>query len=245
MAVNIELSSPTTIAFPDEQLQALIAARKFVDEHFEAAKAVNYGGMGGHFFDHFQRVAGMSGQIAIAEKVDPFLPVLTAHLIDVGRTTDTDEARSFRHGSVSRKLAEPLLESLDVLSGADRSIVANAIEDHSRQNHQVRESEVVKIVMDSDRLGSLGALAPVRAGATRWYLPLYSMEVETSTVDNEIKTIYQDFSGRVLEWGDMLWTKTAQEIAPPRILALKAFIEEFRREASFMHRAYEALGIAA
>lgn len=238
---RLEDGSPPEVKFTTEQKLALDKTYAWVKEFFNDAEEKKKFIMGGHGLDHTERVAGMTATLSVLEKEDPFLPVLAALLIDVGRTSDDPRSKNYMHGQLSREMASFFLRSLGILSNEDREIVENAIADHSRRNSDVRTSKVVKTVMDADRLDSLGALGPVRAAATRWRNPLFiPREVEgQSTADDNIESIYYDFAYRVVEWYGMLWTASARQIARPRVEFLLEFNKEYKKEAGFMHTSFD------
>lgn len=238
---RLEDGPPPEAKFTPEQKQALDKTYTWVKEFFKAAEENKKFIMGGHGLDHTERVAGMTATLSVLEKEEPFLSVLAALLIDIGRTSDDPRSKNFMHGQVSREMASPFLKSLGVLSDGEREIVENAIADHSRRNSDVRPSKVVEIVMDADRLDSLGALGPVRAGATRWRHPLFIPKEGDgqSTADDKIESIYYDFAHRVVEWYGMLWSASARQIARPRVEFLLEFNEEYKKEAGFMHASFD------
>lgn len=239
---RIELNPPPQIVFSDYQQEMLVRADTFAQEFFKIADDEGRVRSGGHGYDHNQRVAGMAGVLAVKEGHDPFLPVFTSLLFDIGRTGTDPRSKSWLHGQLSVEMAADFLNSLP-LPDTHRELVANAMEDHPILNENVRQNFLVKIVQDADRLDTLGALGPVRAAAHRWHLPLFADNIDTSSAEAELTTIYQDFAHRVLEWEKSLWTATAREIARPRTLFLRQFIEEYRTEASFMHQAFRSLGL--
>jgi len=242
MEKPIESLSPPRANLSVKQRRVLKKARAWAEQFF--IKAEEQGLVsGGHGFDHNKRTAGMAATLSVLEGHDPFLPVLAALVFDLGRTSNDPRAANWHHGEISREFSNDFLDSLPLLTEQDRVLVKNAIEDHPKLNSNVRRSYVVEIIMDADRLDTLGALGPVRAAAHRWHLPLYATQIETSSVEGEIKTIYQDFAYRGMEFYDMLWTKSARKIAKPRYKFLKKFVQEFKKEASFMHQAFNNLKI--
>lgn len=207
--------------------------------------------IGGHGFDKTMRQVGMAAVIASSEGHPVFLPVLTAMVMDVGRATDDPRSRNFQHGQLSREIIETELLGLlsifpevSILTEEDRVLVANAVEDHSKLNTNVRRSYVVEVAMDADRLDCLGALGPLRSASWNHNLPLIlPEETETSSTEADLKTLWQDMAYRHMEWVDMLWTNTAREIAIPRVQTYREYLERLQREASFSYGAFEGLGI--
>lgn len=227
------------ILFSPSQKKTLQQAKNWAEDIYSKAK--NEGrAKAGHLFDHTERVTGMTGVLAAMEGSDPFLPVLSALLHDVGRTSADPRSLDFRHGQLSREMSSDFINSLP-FTEKDKQLIKNAIEDHPKLNDKVRISFVVKILMDADRMDMIGAVGPVRSAAHRCKLPLYSSILDNSTNEVELKTIYQDFSLRPINAYDMLWTKSAKEFAQPRIKFLKKFILEYKKELSFMHQAFDSL----
>lgn len=140
-------------------------------------------------------------------------------------------------------MASEFLASLEILSASDKEVVLAAVIDHPLENSAVRDSYVARIVMDADRLDTIGALAPVRCAAHRWHLPLFTGTEDSTTEESAIISVFQDFAVRVPQWYDLLWTDAARDIAHQRLSFLKEFIAQFRSEATFMLDRYQALDI--
>lgn len=240
---RIEAQEPPNIYLQDNEREVLHEAHVWVKSFFDQATEDNRVVMGGHGLDHNERVAGMAAYLALEEGYEPFLPAFTSLLFDVGRTSKDSRAHNFEHGRLSVEIAKDFIESIPLLTPDNRILIMNAMADHPLLNKAVRESWLVKIVQDADRLDTIGALAPVRAAATRWKLPLYADRVVNSAEEKDIETIYQDFAVRIPKWVESIWTETAREIARPRVDFLMRFIEEYDIEAGFMLKAFQNLEI--
>lgn len=201
--------------------------------------------IGGHGFDKTMRQAGMAAYLSFKEGHPVFLPSLTAMIMDVGRTQSLDSrSRNYQHGELSREMARPLLDSLDILSPEDRELVENAVEDHPKLNENVRRNYMVEIAMDADRLDCLGMLGPLRAASWRPNIPIIlPEETETTSGDTLIQTMWQDMAIRHMEWVGMLWTEAAREIARPRVERYSRYLEDLKNETSFMYQAYQNLNL--
>lgn len=242
--VRVEDLPVPELNFTPEQRDVLGRTLEFAVSFFEEAQERGQIVMGSHGFDHNQRVAGMAAVLAIYEEHDPFLPVLTALIFDIGRTSTDPRAHSWQHGRLGREMAERFVAGLP-LTAVERELVLNAIEDHPKLNEQIpeeRRSWLTKILMDADRLDTLGALAPVRAAATRWKLPLSADNIATTREEGAgMTTIRQDFAHRIPDWFKNIWTDTARRIAEARMPHLRVFIEEYDRETRFAHRAFRKI----
>ena len=236
-----EIAEPPKFYLTDNQREVLRRTHLWVKSFFDEAAKDNRVVMGSHGLDHNERVAGMAAFLASEEGYEPFLSAFTSLLFDVGRTSKDPRAHNFEHGRLSVEIAKDFIESVPLLSPDNRILVMNAMADHPLLNKDVRESWLVKIVQDADRLDTIGALAPVRAAATRWKLPLYADKVRNSVEEKDMETIYQDFAVRIPKWVESIWTETAKEIAVPRLEFLMSFIKEYDIEAGFMLRAFKNL----
>jgi len=223
--------------FSKQELAILKKAKQFTKSKFEN----HVSKVGGHGLDHAMRVTGVAAYLSSKESKNPFLPVLAAILHDVGRASDDPRSQNFLHGKLSRELTEHFLSTLKLIK-EDKILVENAIEDHPFLNEKVRESYVVKILMDADRIDSLGAMSPIKAASYKWNLPLYTGE-SSSVEDGEIDSVYGYFGVRILEWGNMMWTKTGKKMAAKRLKFLKKFNEEFVSEITFMNKCFNELNL--
>lgn len=202
--------------------------------------------IGGHGFDKTMRQAGMSAIVSSRESHPVFLPVLTSMVMDVGRATSDPRSRNYLHGQLSREIIEDtLLGQLDILTAQERILLADAVEDHSKLNEYIRRSYVVEVAMDADRLDCLGALGPLRSASWLYNLPLIlPEEVDRTSVDGQLKTMYQDMAVRHMEWVDMLWTPSAKEVARPRVQAYRKYLKELQSEASPAYEAFNHLMVS-
>lgn len=239
---NIEAKNPPIVIFSSFEKSLLTKAKKFVEDMYSRQAKNEQITQGGHGIDHTQRVTGMSSFLAYAEKKPPFLPVFAALLHDIGRAVSKDKrSKNHLHGKLSLEIAQEFINAQPI-SLTDKLLIKNAVEDHPFLNEKVRQSYVVKILMDADRLDALGAMAPVQAASYKWNLPLYK-EKPISTEDSQVDSIYGHFGVRIPAWADMMWTKSGKRIAQERLKFLKKFNDEFVKEITFMQKTYDQLGI--
>jgi len=239
---RIELLPLPEFDLTPDQREALIITRDWTKEFFDSVPEGTH--VGGHGFDKTMRQAGTAAHLSFLEGYPIFLPILTAMVMDVGRTSSDKRSRSWQHGLLSREMIIPLLDSITILTDDEKELISNAAEDHSKQNDNVRRSRVVEIAMDADRLDCLGALGPLRSASWNSHLPaILPEETSTGSAESDLKTMWQDMSVRHMEWIGMLWTDSAKEISRPRIEVYQRYLEELRLEASFMYSAYKKLGL--
>lgn len=197
----------------------------------------------GHGFDHNQRVSGMAAVIATHEGHPPFLPALASLIFDIGRTSQDPRAHDWRHGELSREMAQDFIISLP-LPDEEKFLILDAVEDHPKLNEQItgsRRNWLQMILQDADRLDTIGAIGIARASATRWKLPLFSDQIATGVPESTLTTGFQDYAYRVPVWIESMWTQTGLRIAEARMPHMRAAIEEIRKEAQYMHDAFGKL----
>lgn len=195
---------------------------------------------GGHGFDHTERVVGFTIAVARKERVNIFLPVLSALIHDLGRASNDLRSSNYHHGELSWEFAKDLITSLP-LNPQDIILVKNAVEDHPRINQFVRESYLVKILMDADRQDLLGATGTLRSAAHRWYLPLFPKKINTKTPEEDIETIYQDIAFRIPDAYDLMWTEAGKKMGKNRVEFTRKFIKQFEKEVTEAQNLFDSL----
>ena len=230
-------------ALDEVQKKQVLTTREFAKGFFDKAKQEGTM-MGAHGLDHGTRVVGNALLISQGEGVHPLLPTVTALLMDTGRSVDDPRSKNWEHGFVSAEITEEFLQELG-LTREDRTTVLNAMRDHSRLNEYVEnKTPVVKVVMDADRLATLGPLGPLRAAATRPQLPLVLPEShDTGSVDDEITSVFQDVAVRQYEWFDMLWTATAKKLAEGKKVFHLEYVNAVIEDVRSVYAACEAIGL--
>lgn len=225
-----------------EQALAIKTTQRWVEQQFAEREPAALHRMGGHGFDKSPRTAHWAAQVAWGEGYHPFLPALTALVIDLGRTSDDPGAKSYLHGQLSREMSGAYLRSLTILTNQERELVGDAIEDHPFPNAAVRRPTwLVKVVMDADRLDCLGPFGSLRAASGLWEKPLILPDqLENETTWAGVKTMYDGMRFQ-LAWYDMLWTETARQIARPKVLRYRRQVEQIKREALVVAAGYNAL----
>lgn len=227
----------------DEQTMKVLQTYHFAKDIIDKAREDGTL-MGAHLLDHGLRVAGYATLIAEGEGENPFLPIITSLLLDIGRSTDDERSKSWKHGYVSGELAEDFLNELG-LNNEEALLVQDALRDHSRLNKFVeRKSPLVKIVMDADRLATIGPLGPMRAAATRWSLPLVLPEGgDERSGDDEIVSVLQDVEYRQGEWLGMIWTPTGKKMAEEKNEWHIKYVQDVKDDVKVAYDACNAIGL--
>lgn len=237
---ELEASLPSDIYFTDQQREILSKTSNFTEQIFIDAQKAGPLKVGGHGRDHWNRVAFIAGNMASLEKIDPFLPVLTGLNHDIGRVMSDERAHNKLHGKLSAETIADFIDGLKI-AREQKDITLAAIEDHPFLNHEVRENDVVKLLMDADRIDGMGANMIVRAAAFEWQKPCYADLRSDVPVDKQKGTIFHGIEW-VKEWYDMLWTDSARIMAKPRIVFMDQFKAQYLEEAQFADRCATRIG---
>lgn len=225
------------------QLETLEKVLNWSKDYFNNANKTNQIEFGGHDFDHAVRVAGYAHYISQRENVSPFLPILAGLLHDTGRVSKDSRAHGELHGQLSKEIIRDFIHSLG-LSDQDINLILNAIEDHPFLNSKVRESYLVKILMDADRLDAFGRVGIIRSAANRWknFSCLFE-DTKLNPLDKQTKTAYEDISIRIMGWYKIFWTKSAKKIAKPRYKFLNDYCKKFDEEIEFCEKQLDGIGL--
>lgn len=105
----------------------------------------------------------------------------------------------------------------------------------------MRESEVVKALMNADRIDGMGANLPVRSSRQRWRLPSYANLRCTTPLEDQSGTIFQGIKWTT-EWLDMMCTNTGRKITQPRVEFMEIYGKKYLKDAQFVDRCAQRLG---
>lgn len=202
---------PTKVTFLPQERKILSEAKMLAHGY-----ALNYHPpYGGHGQSHWDGVTGLSGIISVLEKQDPFLPVLSGILHDIGRTkTDDPRAKTSLHSHVSAEMAEDFLQ--ECFTGSVKDLVYNAIHEHSAWNTQLKDpSFVLKTLIDADRLDRIGFSSPIVAAVFDWDMPIIGDTTSKMPLDQQKGNLYHIFAFRYREWYENLYTESAKKIGKP------------------------------
>lgn len=192
-----------------------------------------YEDLGGHGFDHAERVHNLSMRIAREEKdVDLQIIDASAWLHDIARTKETKGECSC-HAEEGAKMAESFLRKI---SFPEEKIpkIKYAILVHRFSKNIKAETKEAEILQDADRLDALGAICIARVFMYNGHrgLPLYEPgkkpdEHYHGQDSNAINHFYE----KILKIKPSTFhTKLAQKIAEDRYRFLGEFLERFKKE---------------
>ncbi|WP_461865786.1 HD domain-containing protein [Thermococcus sp.] len=192
---------------PDPTSRELIErTREFARKFFERD--------GTHGFSHVKRVFNLCLHIGREEEADLEVLALAALLHDVARPLE-DEGKIEDHALESAKIARRFLKGLGYKKVEE---VVHAIEAHRFSKPPEPQTLEAKILSDADKLDAIGAIGIARVFM---YSGKHGRDIETSL---------KHFKEKILKLKDMMYTKTAREMALERHKYTEEFISRIQRE---------------
>ena len=189
--------------------------------------------VGGHEFEHSERVFNSSVHIGKEEKADLDILGAASLLHDIARGKE-DRKEIKDHAAEGAKMAKEILTEMNFPKDKIEN-VCYAIKVHRSSNNIKPETKEAAILQDADRLECLGAMIVARVFAFdgKNNIPIHNPKIPPK--DKHIP--YQDASGinhfyeKVFKLKPETFnTKKAKEMAKHRYEFCKQFIEEFLKE---------------
>jgi len=191
-----------------------------------------YRDIGGHGFDHVERVHRMAMLLAKKEKADSQIVDAAAWLHDIARAKE-DEMKCKCHAEEGAKIAERILKKIN-FPESKIECVRHAISVHRFSKNKKAKTKEAKILQDADRLDALGAICIARVFMYNGFkkLPLYSPERKPEKhYHGQETTAINHFYEKILKIKPSNFhTKTARKIAEKRYLFIEEFLRRFKAE---------------
>ncbi|MCS7121873.1 MAG: HD domain-containing protein [Archaeoglobaceae archaeon] len=162
---------------------------------------------------HIERVTKLAVYIALKEGANVEIVKKAAELHDLIRDSNDHAAASARE---ARKILKEQGYSDEFVEA-----VAHAIEVHSFSAKREPKTLEAKILSDADKLDAIGAVGIARAF-------MFSGEIGRS-----LEETLKHFEEKLLKLKDLLYTKTAKELAKRRHKFLLKFYKEMLEELKF------------
>lgn len=193
---------------------------------------VGYGGLGGHGFDHVERVLGMARLICKKEGGDIEIVEAAALLHDIARALETDK-NNLDHGAEGARMAEKYLNGINFPKLKIKNVV-HCIAVHRFSRGKKAETKEAKIIQDADRLDALGAIIIARVLAYNGLhkIPIYDPSIKPlKEYRGDHTTAINHFYEKILKiTPSSFHTKTAQKIAGKRYIFVVNFLKQFKKE---------------
>ena len=170
---------------------------------------------GGHDWDHTKRVLHLCHEIGQNKNADIFILTIASLFHDTGR--ELELKKGIPHEVASSDIAREYLQKQGV-SSEQISQITHCIESHRFSNDVEPRTIEAKILSDADKLDALGAIGVIRT--VQHGLKL----------NRGINGFIAHFHEKLLKLRDLMYTKTAKEIAQRRHVFLEEFLEQLQNE---------------
>ncbi|MBH0328340.1 hypothetical protein ABH14_00745 [Brevibacillus brevis] len=175
-----------------------------------------------HDWQHNLRVMAMCERIGREEGADMEVLRLAALLHDIGRAEERQTGEC--HAEISARLAGEWLVERN-MTEAFISRVQSAILAHRFRKERPPHTLEEKVLFDADKLDSIGAIGVARVFA---YTGVIGQPIQSD--DPNQHTPYKEYTWKLQRIKDMLFTKTAQQVAEDRHRFMTTFFEQWERE---------------
>ncbi|WP_188066227.1 HD domain-containing protein [Brevibacillus brevis] len=175
-----------------------------------------------HDWQHNLRVMAMCERIGHEEGADMEVLRLAALLHDIGRAEERQTGEC--HAEISARLAGEWLAERS-MTEAFISRVQSAILAHRFRKERPPHTLEEKVLFDADKLDSIGAIGVARVFA---YTGVIGQPIQSD--DPNQHTPYKEYTWKLQRIKDMLFTKTAQQVAEDRHRFMTTFFEQWERE---------------
>lgn len=191
-----------------------------------------------HDWSHIERVRGLSERIGVKEDADMFIVRLAVLLHDSGRGLEDKSNGKFCHAEESEKIAREILTKYDL----EKNIIDDvcyAISVHRfRKSNSTPKTIESKVLYDSDKLDSIGAIGVVRAysfsgeNGFRLYSdfeePIEKKGIGTGYEKDH--TVVREFLGKLMKVKDKMLTAEGKRIAESRHSFIVGFFDRLKKE---------------
>lgn len=188
---------------------------------------------GSHDWEHSRRVYNLCMHIGQIEGADMEVLKIAAYLHDVGRSLQDESKGTICHAEKGTEMATELLDKYPI-PPEQKANVLHCIRSHRfRGNHQPETLEA-KILFDSDKLDSIGAIGIARAfqfagemGA-KFHNP--NLSPEGTRPYTEEDTGYREFKLKLSKIKERMLTGEGRRMAKERHAFMETYFERFLQE---------------
>lgn len=211
--------------------------KNIIDAIEVEAKGFFDGASGCHDWGHVQRVHDLAMHIGEIEKAD--LPVLSLACLlhDIGRKEEMEKEGEFCHAEKGAEMAKEILARHDIDQKSIDNIV-HCIASHRYRKGGAPQTLEAKILFDSDKLDSIGAVGVGRDFLFAGYLgnamytgneqELVKLGQDGSYTKDD--TAVMEFEFKLKNIKDKIMTETGKRIARERHDFMLEFFERFWKE---------------
>lgn len=194
--------------------------------HFADAK-------GSHGWDHTLRVHNLCIHIGLIEHADIRVLELASLLHDIARKTEDDSKGDVCHAELGSRMAKDILKRF----GEDPATIKNVthcIAAHRYRNEIEPKTLEAKILFDSDKLDSIGAIGIGRAflfsGEIGARLHNLKHEISGTEAYSDNDTAYREFIVKLSKVRGRMMTDEGRRIADARHEFMDMFFNRMKKE---------------
>jgi len=186
---------------------------------------------GAHDFEHTERVLKLATRIGEKENANLDILIVACLLHDVARKKQDESRGAICHAEEGAKMAEEILKEYNYNFIPE---VVHCIKTHRYRNNFVPSTIEAKVLFDSDKLDSIGAVGILRAAYfsgkinARFHNPDVNLN-ETSIYGFE-DTPYREYLDKLSKVKDELLTNSGREIANSRHNYMVSFFDRLNKE---------------
>lgn len=216
-------------------------SKEIIKKIEKEAKVFFSGASGCHDWTHVERVHKLAMNIGKKEKADLSILSVACLLHDIGRKEEMESRGKFCHAERGAEMADRILYKYHL----DQDIVDNILHciiTHRYRNEHIPTTIEAKVLFDSDKLDSIGAVGIGRDFLFAGYLqnPLYTGNEKNIIKLKKDKT-YSDDDTAILEYEfklknvkDSILTKSGKIIAKERHEYMVNYFKKFWKEVKGM-----------
>jgi len=188
---------------------------------------------GSHDWDHTERVLNLAIHIGKKEKANLDILTVAALLHDIKRKEQDEKLGEVCHAELAANESKKILKKYELENNFIKK-VSHCIKTHRFRGNNIPKSKEAKILFDSDKLDSIGAVGIGRAflfaGELGAKLHNPRKNPEETKAYSEEDTAYREFSVSLRKKKDEILTNEGKKIAKERHKFMVEFFDRLNKE---------------
>lgn len=187
-----------------------------------------------HGWDHVERVGNLANIICETEPgADKFIVTVSAILHDIAREDEDNSNGEKCHATLGGQIAYNFLIK-EGLEEKKAKHISDCIHTHRYRNDHKPDTIEAKIIFDSDKLDSIGAVGIGRAflfsGEIGAKLSNSTSDILSTNAYSEEDTAFREFKVKLIHIKKTMLTKEGKKLAEERHKFMEVFFEKFNEE---------------
>ncbi|MDD3301927.1 MAG: HD domain-containing protein [Candidatus Gracilibacteria bacterium] len=204
-----------------------------IKQIIKEAKKISKKAKGSHDWDHTMRVCNLCLKIGEKENADLEVLEIAAILHDIGRIKQDKCKGKVCHAEAGGIMSRELLEKYELEKDKFENII-HCIETHRFRGNKIPLTKEAKILFDSDKLDSIGAIGIGRAfsfsGEIGAKVHNKDLDLEKSKEYSKEDTAYREFHVKLKKIKDRMLTEEGKKVAQTRHDFMEFFFERLNKE---------------